>query len=67
MAEAEKRSEELEKILKLDKKLITLEKLMVKCPECGGLFRDTVELKSHVKMTHHPSRHKEAEEQTGIT
>ncbi len=46
---------ELEKILSLEKKLITLEKLMVRCPECGGLFRDVIELKSHMTMTHHPS------------
>ncbi len=46
---------ELEKISSLEKKLISLEKLMVQCPECGGLFRDVVELKSHVTMTHRSS------------
>lgn len=65
MPQTEK-SKEIEKILKMDKKLITLEKLMVKCPECGSLFRDVVELKSHIKMTHHPT-HEKNEEYTGIT
>lgn len=61
---AEKKENELEKIVSLEKKLITLEKLMVRCPECGGLFRDVVELKSHITMTHHPSKD---ENSTGIS